>query len=241
MAACWAALERCAEMLSGKHEQESTSAEREDRPVAPSESSTLLPGGHENGNRGSESTGHQRNGAQNQDQNQIRDANNQDTGFSPRSGEERPIKAFVIARHEDLGYLVLKGFKNRKGIHGQLPGGNLDFSDASPAYGAARELFEETGIDVRMRLDRLDLAVFSNGARTLKRRCFFRLNLTDADASGSRPPDSGEAGSFTLKLSSEHVGYVFEKDPERVAEMVAQHSGGKCRQAVLSLECGASI
>lgn len=146
-----------------------------------------------------------------------------------------PTRAFVIARHEDNGYLVLKGFKNRKGLHGQLPGGKIDGSDASAAAGAARELFEETGVDVRSELDRLELASFSDGSDALKRRQFFRLRLTAADAVGAKKPDSGE--EFALRLSHEHVGYVFEQEPTKFANWVAQHSGGNCRQAVLALEC----
>ncbi|GBG25103.1 Hypothetical Protein FCC1311_013202 [Hondaea fermentalgiana] len=148
---------------------------------------------------------------------------------------DKVVKAFVIAHHDTLGYLVLKAFKNRKGIHGQLPGGNLDFDDASPAFGAAREVFEETGIDLRANLARLRLAVFPDGTTQLKGRQFFRLTLTDADAVGDRAPDSGE--DFRLNLSDEHVGFVFEKDAENLALMIDQHSGGKCSRAVRALEC----
>lgn len=148
--------------------------------------------------------------------------------------EPRVDRAFVIVRHKEYGYLILKAFKNRKGLHGQLPGGKVDSTDASPAAGVARELFEECGIDIRDNLDRLKLASFPNGKVALGKRQYFRLVITDQDRVGDRKPDSGQ--DFELLLSNEHVGYVFEQDALKASEWLALHSGGKSQIAMLNLE-----
>ena len=65
-------------------------------------------------------------------------------------------RAFIVARYHEEGVLLLRAQKERKGVHFQLPGGHVDSNEISQ-YGleeaqrvaAARELFEETGIDVR--------------------------------------------------------------------------------------------
>lgn len=81
-------------------------------------------------------------------------------------------KTFVFATHPEHGILLLHCTrKKKKPPHFQVPGGHVDVEDFENAMlrtsdhdndlllqackiGAARELFEETGIDVRASLDR---------------------------------------------------------------------------------------
>eukprot|EP00802_Teleaulax_amphioxeia_P021744 Tamp_22122.p1 GENE.Tamp_22122~~Tamp_22122.p1 ORF type:complete len:296 (-),score=25.57 Tamp_22122:51-938(-) len=80
----------------------------------------------------------------------------------PRKGARSGLRAFLIVRHCDHGYLLLEACKKRKGgRHFQLPGGHVDaheleqYGDAEGSrIAAARELHEETGIDFRDRLYR---------------------------------------------------------------------------------------
>jgi len=142
-------------------------------------------------------------------------------------------RAFIIAEHYSYGYLLLTAFKKKKGDHHQLPGGHVDEGDQSPAHAAARELFEETGIDIRNGLDRLS-QVKINGKSSLKGRVFYYLPLNDDDRVGSCSPSSGE--DFTVNLSSEHIGYCFEKNRDKAADLLYLHSGGKSKTAMLTFE-----
>ena len=81
-------------------------------------------------------------------------------------------KAFIFAMHADHGLLLLHCTrKKKKPPHFQVPGGHIDVEDFENAMsrstnhgsdllmqackiGAAREMFEETGIDVRSALER---------------------------------------------------------------------------------------
>ncbi len=107
-------------------------------------------------------------------------------GFVVKMG----IRAFIIAKHDRHGYLLLEANKKRKGgRHYQLPGGHVDRQELAD-YGeveacrvaAARELYEETGLDLRSCLHRLtpvDLnAAGEEGNRYLcMQYLFFKLNI----------------------------------------------------------------
>jgi hypothetical protein len=128
--------------------------------------------------------------------------------------------------------------------------------------GAARELFEETGLNVQSQLDRLKPAQLGNGGslpNEHKDRLFFFLNVNDSDFTddGVHPmsdqgghlkvsfPDNPmtiTAGSWNLtvvivllqlKLSDEHSGFIFQPEPVTSAGMLKVHSGGKVSQALL--------
>jgi 8-oxo-dGTP pyrophosphatase MutT (NUDIX family) len=148
------------------------------------------------------------------------------------------LRGFVAARHRQHGFLLLQASKRKKGIHYQLPGGRVDESEVT-AHGleegcrvaAARELFEETGIDVRSQLDRLRplelCASPHEGLEKFHGRMYFELEISEADSSsadGSLPPLTSE--DFRLLLSSEHRAWIFEKDLEKAALAVEHHSGG---------------
>ena len=159
---------------------------------------------------------------------------------------EEGLRAFVIAMHREHGVLLLQAEKRKKGVHFQLPGGRIDKQEVDQ-YGnslegaqraaAARELFEETGIDLRgessSRLIRLDFPE-SLQSSIGNRRCFFFLDLCDEDAPSadhdSQRPITGE--DFKLKISKEHIGFMFERNIERAAVAVKKHSGGKCSKAL---------
>jgi 8-oxo-dGTP pyrophosphatase MutT (NUDIX family) len=102
--------------------------------------------------------------------NQIR----QQQSSSPYIMEPRyqdDFRAFVFATHPTYGMLLLYCTRKKsKPPHFQAPGGHVDKEDfvtsseggrEGPALlmhackiGASRELFEETGIDIRSQLDR---------------------------------------------------------------------------------------
>lgn len=114
---------------------------------------------------------------------------------------------------------------------------------------AARELFEETGIDIRNSLDRLQpVRVREQESETelyceLDKRIFFFVSLqkddvTFLDKSGeiigpkfqqhdtiiSRP---------VVKISDEHSDYIFEPDPVESVRKISLHSGGVPSKALL--------
>ena len=148
------------------------------------------------------------------------------------------LRGFIAVRHRQHGILLLQASKKKKGLHYQLPGGRVDESELrthGPEEGcriaAARELFEETGIDVRSQLDRLrPLELSASPLERLEKfhgRMYFELEISEADSSfaeGSLPPLTSE--DFRLRLSSEHVAWIFEKDIEKAALSVEHHSGG---------------
>ena len=109
--------------------------------------------------------------------------------------------------------------------------------------GAARELHEETGIDARKDLDRLEpvrLRASDNGDRDseleneLKGRLFFRLTLADSDfiPGGNYTAMNGVSPDLKLRLSHEHQGFIFEPDPKDAPRQLLLHSGGKVSKAL---------
>ncbi len=153
------------------------------------------------------------------------------------------LRGFVAARHRQHGFILLQAFKKRKGIYYQLPGGRVDESEVA-AHGpddgcriaAARELFEETGIDVRQQLHRLrlyDVCKAPPYMDTLNQRMYYELEVTESDVAQSNDrvrPITME--DFGLCLSREHRAWMFEKDVEKAAVAVALHSSGYSANAL---------
>eukprot|EP00804_Cyclotella_cryptica_P013864 CCRYP_002399-RA/>CCRYP_002399-RA protein AED:0.03 eAED:0.03 QI:115/1/0.66/1/1/0.66/3/2580/133 len=117
-------------------------------------------------------------------------------------------KAFIVPIHPNHGILLLYCTRKKsKGPHHQLPGGHVDKEDFDRAVmmspgvrganhlllackiGAARELFEETGIDLRKSLDRLKPLQLrsTNGSEDdelsceFKKRLLFSVHISDND------------------------------------------------------------
>ena len=118
-------------------------------------------------------------------------------------------RGFIFVVHKQYGLMLLHCTrKKKKGPHFQLPGGHIDeheFFEAAEESrdsetqlllasraGAARELYEETGLDVRYQLDRLEPAALRNDTEfdddgkpvlenELKHRLYFFLPVTDDD------------------------------------------------------------
>ena len=165
-----------------------------------------------------------------------------------RLGASLGARAFVLARHPRHGLLLLQASKRKKGVHYQLPGGHVDRPEIE-AHGlesgcraaAARELFEETGIDVRADSHRLRAAALSAPQR-YNGRFYFELELSDDDgvgaADGGVQPLSAEPFcevhpvTFLVRLSHEHTAWRFEPDVEAAAKAVHAHSGGYNSMAI---------
>lgn len=175
-------------------------------------------------------------------------------------------RGFVFAVHEAHGLLLLHCTrKPKKGPHYQLPGGHVDNfefegtvkknADATKEQilleacklGAARELYEETGIDIRRSLDRLEPASLTkvNSKNELecmlKNKCYFHLQLTDKDFFSSQTSDrsnlmaTNDANGpkdLLLKISEEHSGFIFEPDPFESIKKLKVHSGGSGSMAL---------
>lgn len=181
-------------------------------------------------------------------------------------------RSFIFVVHEQHGLLLLHCTrKKNKGPHHQLPGGHIDEPEFLMAAtkcqdahaqliiaaqaGATRELYEETGIDVRDKPFRLEPAALRNEVETnesgklmmtceLKKRLYFFLTVTDEDFlqesdiaedndANIVEPMSAIGSNLRLKLSVEHSGFEFEKDPEKAAELLSKHSGGNGSKALL--------
>lgn len=186
----------------------------------------------------------------------------------------RDYRAFMFVVHAKYGILLLYCTrKPKKGPHYQLPGGHVDMDDLMEvlqslgdnmiddravfvkacAIAACRELYEETGIDVRTELHRIqpkqlrpkgnDDSITDQLACELKNRLFFSLHIHDEDfpnggTYAGHDTDLGQNDKvdedysyIRLKLSIEHSGFIFERETDKVIKLLLKHSGGKCSQA----------
>jgi len=165
----------------------------------------------------------------------------------PSPVQER--RGFIVAHHPQYGYLLLLAEKKKKGRHYQLPGGHVDAADGSPyaspedacKVGAVRELFEETGIDLRpqLGLERVKHCPI-NGLQDLKGRWFYSVELRNTDSVPGGELSTGVGGTgqpiiFKLRLSDEHNGFCFEPDVNKAAQMIEAHSGGHNKTALLAM------
>ena len=153
-------------------------------------------------------------------------------------------RGFVMAIHPEHGYMLLHCTrKKKKPNHFQLPGGHVDdfeFKDAAAVHpddpkaqlqlagqmGSARELYEETGMDLRAQLNRLQPAKLyakekkNKLSNEFKHRLFYKVELTDDDflkeqnmpiadtsflqhAMGAQPPP------FKVSLSTDLGSFVW--------------------------------
>ena len=133
-------------------------------------------------------------------------------------------RSFIFAIHPTHGLLLLRAYKKKKGTHHQLPGGRVDAEELEQEdahrRAAARELREETGIDV-------PLARLRDAAVRRNNREYFLLELRDADGAGPDRDHDNAACAFTLALSGEHTGFTFERDLAKAENMIRLHSGGE--------------
>jgi 8-oxo-dGTP pyrophosphatase MutT (NUDIX family) len=138
------------------------------------------------------------------------------------------FRGFIFVVHSSYGLLLLQCTrKKNKPLHWQLPGGHIDdpeFEEAARQssdkktqlliagkIGAARELFEETGIDVRKKLGRLEPASLrteakvKHGVELLQNeyndRLFYLLTVTDDDFATKGVTSVGTDGKH-LKVSA---------------------------------------
>ncbi|KAJ1604415.1 hypothetical protein OJ253_3688 [Cryptosporidium canis] len=190
------------------------------------------------------------------------------------------FRSFVIAIHDEYGCLLLKSSKKGGDEVFQLPGGRLEEGDLAPdksevgegsrdsgmnvsprdesfRVAAARELYEETGLDFRSQLQMLKKL---NIDLPEKWR-FFYLNITNfscpshqGTGTNGRQYNTGLPGqiieclqsllykfsrkdsnppNFPLKLSPEHTDFIFEKDLVEASRLVKSHSKGICSKALL--------
>ena len=190
-------------------------------------------------------------------------------------------RAFLFAQHPVHGLLLLYcSRKKKKSPHFQAPGGHVDNADFHIAsghiksgkrdintssshpllvlackIGAARELYEETGIDLRNSLNRLQPVPLrdDNSSKVnekeddltcrFKHRLFFKICLTDDDFVTDEGFDSKmglglsqsmntDPPKLMIKLSHEHQGFIFEPNPVKAVDLLVQHSGGKVSTAL---------
>lgn len=172
---------------------------------------------------------------------------------------DQDYRAFVFATHPTHGMLLLHCTrKKEKPPHFQAPGGHVDKEDFENAIarnpessnpgvllqgckiGVARELYEETGIDIRSAFERLHPVRLRDEKSKeslfceYKSRLFFKLSLEESDfvsvgikSMNPKPPP------LMISLSSEHQGFIFVPDASKAADLLIEHSGGKISKALM--------
>ena len=106
-------------------------------------------------------------------------------------------------------------------------------------------MWEETGIDVRNQLDRLQPAALRDSDTAtelsceIKKRLFYFLAITDEDFLSAETtserlvgPLGTEGRHLQIKYSIEHSGFDFENDPNVSVQKLKKHSGGIPSQAL---------
>jgi len=180
----------------------------------------------------------------------------------------KDYRAFCLLIHREQGALLLHCTrKKKKPPHYQLPGGHIDVDEfqqvagcqgnvvtqeelyCAARIGCARELYEETGIDFRNRLeDFFPMVLYSTGTGNSKQkllineynhRLLFVCEVKDEDfptetRSGSRKRRFEEDSSshLLLELSVEHSGFRFFKHAGDISNNLRFHSGGNLQKAV---------
>ncbi|OII72817.1 uncharacterized protein cubi_03687 [Cryptosporidium ubiquitum] len=189
------------------------------------------------------------------------------------------FRSFIIVIHQKYGCLLLKSSKKSEHDIFQLPGGRLDEKDLiinqlemnnddynikthilpkedSFKVAAARELYEETGMDFRNRLHMLKPLEFD----LPKKWKFFYLDITNTEITENQCQNKSDRNcyfkpfqkiakyfisilytlnncfnttNFHLKLSKEHESFLFEKDLVKASQLVQSHSKGICSKALL--------
>ena len=87
-----------------------------------------------------------------------------------------------------------------------LPGGRYDSDDKGPLKTAHRELFEETSLNIEDFSRFKYLGLISN-------KLFYLLEINDKEAD-------------SIKVSHEHIDYLFYRHIELIPELIKDHSGG---------------
>ncbi|OLQ16375.1 NUDIX domain protein [Cryptosporidium hominis] len=184
------------------------------------------------------------------------------------------FRSFIIVIHQEYGCLLLKSTKKSEYDIFQLPGGRLDEKDlminVSEAnnnnsrinpiptenafkIAAARELYEETGLDFRNRLYMLKPLKFDLPNKWR----FFYLNITNYEVVNQNQNknyyfnifqeisqyfnsiifktknNNIDVNNINIKLSKEHESFLFEKDLVKASQLVKSHSKGVCSKALL--------
>lgn len=136
------------------------------------------------------------------------------------------------------GHLDKEDFQDALALDPNSGLGGAALLVAACRIAVARELYEETGIDLRSKLERLkSVSLREKSGKSLsseiKKRVFFKVTLEDSDfcttgseSMGANPPP------LMLKLSDEHQGFMFVPNVSKSVKLLADHSGGKVSKAL---------
>lgn len=183
-------------------------------------------------------------------------------------------RAFGLLLHKKHGAILLHCTrKKQKPPHYQLPGGHVDAQEFEAVLGGsnkacctpqqlflaaragcAREIYEETTIDLRSQeqIDRLLPLIVrrkddssnsdtSKLCNEFKDRLFFVAQVLDSDFPSSLPvgsvryqsvPQGGVNCNLMLQLSVEHSDFKFATSPQQMIQDLHLHSGGKVSKAL---------